>query len=93
MICRLSGFFHRIQESEVDKMIKDLHVSLAANDSVFSYRINDDLTYEGEIDEPAGIVGGEMEIIADVDDVRNVANEIFNIFWAYQSEANVQCDI
>lgn len=93
MLVRLTGYFHRIMEPEVDDMIRDLRMLLNGNDSVYSFNINDDMEYEGEIDEPAGIVGGKIEVIADVDDVRDVADEVFSTFWAYWPEANVQCDI
>lgn len=93
MVARLTGYFHRILEPEVDDMISDLRQLLNANDSVHSFNINDDMEYEGEIDEPAGIIGGRIDVIVDVDDVRDVADEVFSTFWAYQLEASVQCDI
>ena len=93
MLARLTGYFHRIPEPEVDDMIGDLRQLLNANEHVFSFNINDDMEYQGEIDEPAGIIGGRLDVIVDVDDVRNVADEVFSTFWAYQSSTNVQCDI
>lgn len=93
MVVRLVGYFHRIMEPEIDDMIGDLRQLLNANDKVYSFNIHDDLEYEGEIGEPAGIVGGRVEVIADVDDPRDISDEVFSTFWAYQSQANVQCDI
>lgn len=93
MVVRLTGYFHRILEPEVDDMIGDLRQLLNANEHVFSFNVHEDMEYQGEIDEPAGIIGGKLEVIADVDDVRNVADEVFSTFWAYWPEANVQCDI
>ncbi len=93
MLARLTGYFHRIQEPDVDDMIGDLRQMLNANDHVHSFNITDRMEYQGEIDEPAGIIGGALDVVVDVDDVRNVADDVFNTFWAYQSSANVQCDI
>ena len=93
MVAILTGYFERIMEPEVDDMIRDLRTLLNANDSVHSFNINDDMEYQGEIDEPAGIIGGRIAICVDTDDVRDVADEVFSTFWAYQSTASVQCDI
>lgn len=93
MVVRIAGYFHRILEPEVDDMIGDLRTLLNANEHVFSFNIYEDMEYQGEIGEPAGIIGGKLEIIADVNDVRGVADEIFSTFWAYQQEASVQVDI
>lgn len=93
MVVRISGFFHRILESEVDDMIVDLRTLLNANEHVFSFNIHEDMEYQGEVGEPAGIIGGKLEVIADIDDMRSVADEIFSTFWAYQQEVSVQIDI
>lgn len=76
--------FERKQESEIDDMILDLRTILNANDYVGDFTVYDNTEYAGEIDEPAGIISGEVIINVETSKPRAILSNVIPTAEAYE---------
>lgn len=76
--------FEREFESHIDDMIRDLRMVLNANDYAGDFTVYDNTEYAGEIDEPAGIVSGEVIINVETSRPKGVLDDIIPTAQAYE---------
>ena len=84
----ITGYWGVINEKDLDSLCRDLQCLL--NKSEVDYRIDDDFEYVGEIEDPAGLVGGELRVFAYGDE--DVRHEVADTMYAYMA-IKVVCEI
>lgn len=76
--------FERKLEPDIDDMLRDLRTVLNANEYVGDFTVYDNTEYAGEIDEPAGIISGEVIINVNTSKPRAAIDDIVPTVEAYE---------
>lgn len=84
MLLQIRLNFERELEENIDSMIRDLRMVLNANDYADSFNIYDDTEYAGEIDEPAGIISGEVLINTETTKPKAIIDDVVTTAQAYE---------